>query len=150
MNKIECQVVLLQTDKQSNIVFTNQKLDWLGPDQQKGDNKRYVSFVDDRGNVLATSLKEDGFPNIGIDFLWTYIKGNGKIKSVFLFEDLNDSVTNKIRIRSNGDVVVARSDEKEFSEKDVVDMLSYAIAHIGINSKEMKQKIEETLKWFRS
>ena len=149
MNKIECQVVLLQTDKQSNIVFTDQKLDWLY-DQTKCEDRRYVSFVDDRGNVLATSLKEDGFPNIGIDFLWTYIKGNSKIKSVFLFEDLNDSVTNKIRIRSNGDVVVARSDEKEFSEKDVVDMLSYAIAYTGINSKEMKQKIEETLKWFRS
>lgn len=149
MNKIECQVVLLQTDKQSNIVFTDQKLDWLY-DQTKCEDMRYVSFVDNRGNVLATSLKEDGFPNIGIDFLWTYIKGNGKIKSVFLFEDLNYSVTNKIRTRNNGDVVVARSDEKEFSEKDVVDMLSYAIAYTGINSKEMKQKIEETLKWFRS
>ena len=149
MDKIECQVVLLPTEKQSNIVFVNQKLDWLGQNQQKNEEKKFVSFVDDKGNVLATSLKEDGFPNIGIDFLWTYVKANGKINSVFLFEDLKDT-NNKVRTRNNGDVVVARSDEKEFTEKDVVDMLSYAIAHSGISSKEMNQKIEETIKWFRS
>jgi hypothetical protein len=149
MDKIECQVVLLPTEKQSNIVFINQKLDWLGQNQQKNEEKKFVSFVDDKGNVLATSLKEDGFPNIGIDFLWTYVKANGKINSVFLFEDLKDT-NNKVRTRNNGDVVVARSDEKEFTEKDVVDMLSYAIAHSGISSKEMNQKIEETIKWFRS
>lgn len=149
MDKIECQVVLLPTEKQSNIVFVNQKLDWLGQNQQKNEEKKFVSFVDDKGNVLATSLKEDGFPNIGIDFLWTYVKVNGKINSVFLFEDLKDT-NNKVRTRNNGDVVVARSDEKEFTEKDVVDMLSYAIAHSGISSKEMNQKIEETIKWFRS
>jgi hypothetical protein len=149
MYKIECQVVLLPTEKQSNIVFVNQKLDWLGQNQQKNEEKKFVSFVDDKGNVLATSLKEDGFPNIGIDFLWTYVKANAKINSVFLFEDLKDT-NNKVRIRKNGDVVVARSDEKEFTEKDVVDMLSYAIAHSGISSKEMNQKIEETIKWFRS
>jgi hypothetical protein len=124
-------------------------LDWLGQNQQKNEEKKFVSFVDDKGNVLATSLKEDGFPNIGIDFLWTYVKANGKINSVFLFEDLKDT-NNKVRTRNNGDVVVARSDEKEFTEKDVVDMLSYAIAHSGISSKEMNQKIEETIKWFRS
>ena len=149
MYKIECQVVLLPTEKQSNIVFINQKLDWLGQNQQKNEEKKFVSFVDDKGNVLATSLKEDGFPNIGIDFLWTYVKANAKINSVFLFEDLKDT-NNKVRTRNNGDVVVARSDEKEFTEKDVVDMLSYAIAHSGISSKEMNQKIEETIKWFRS
>ena len=149
MDKIECRVVLLPTEKQSNIVFINQKLDWLGQNQQKNEEKKFVSFVDDKGNVLATSLKEDGFPNIGIDFLWTYVKANGKINSVFLFEDLKDT-NNKVRTRNNGDVVVARSDEKEFTEKDVVDMLSYAIAHSGISSKEMNQKIEETIKWFRS
>ena len=149
MDKIECQVVLLPTEKQSNIVFINQKLDWLGQNQQKNEEKKFVSFVDVKGNVLATSVKEDGFPNIGIDFLWTYVKANGKINSVFLFEDLKDT-NNKVRTRNNGDVVVARSDEKEFTEKDVVDMLSYAIAHSGISSKEMNQKIEETIKWFRS
>ena len=147
MNRIECQVVVLPTDKLSNIVFDEGKLNWLRHDQQKSEDKRCVSFVDGRGNILATSLKEDDLPNIGLDFLWTYVNGNGKIKNVFLFEDLN---TTKVKVRNNGDVVVERSDEKEFSEKDVVDMLSYVIAHSGINSKEMNQKIEETLKWFRS
>lgn len=149
MNKIECQVVMMSTDKQSNIVFKDGSIDIIGHNHQKGEEKRYVSFVDERGNILATSLKEDGLPNIGLDFLWTYVKGNGKIKSVSLFEDLRNP-NDKVRIGANGDVVVARSDEKEFSEKDVVDMLSYAIAHNGITSKDIKNKIEETLKWFRS
>jgi hypothetical protein len=150
MNKIECQVVMMSTDKPSNIVFDGGKIDWVGQNEQKGEERRCVSFVDERGNILATSLKDNGFPNIGLDFLWTYVNGNGKIKSVYLFEDLSNPLLNKVRVRDNGDVVVARSDEKEFSEKDVVDMLSYVIAHSGINSKEMNQKIEETLKWFRS
>ena len=149
MNKIECQVVMMSTDEQSNIVFKDGSIDIIGYNHQKGEEKRYVSFVDERGNILATSLKEDGLPNIGLDFLWTYVKGNGKIKSVSLFEDLRNP-NDKVRIGANGDVVVARSDEKEFSEKDVVDMLSYAIAHNGITSKDIKNKIEETLKWFRS
>ena len=147
MIRIECQVVMLPTDKLSNIVFVEGKLNWLVHNQQKGEEKRCVSFVDDCGNILATSLKEDGLPNIGLDFLWTYMNSNGNIKNVFLFEDLN---TSKIKVRNNGDVVVERSDVKEFSEKDVITMLSYAIAHSGVSSKEMKDKIEETLKWFRS
>ena len=147
MKRIECQVVMLPTDKLSNIVFDEGKLNWLRHDQQKVEEKRCVSFVDDCGNILATSLKEDGLPNIGLDFLWTYVNGNGNIKNVFLFEDLD---TTKVKVRNNGDVVVERSDVKEFSEKDVIMMLSYTIAHSGIPSKEMKDKIEETLKWFRS
>ena len=149
MNKIECQVVLEPTQKCSNIVFDDGILCWIGHRQQKDEDKRRVSFTDDRGNILATSVKDDGFPNIGLDFLWTYVKKNGKIKSVYLFEDLKDLTTRKVRQRENGDVVVERFDEKEYTEKDVVDMICYATAHSGITSKEMRLKVEETLKWFK-
>lgn len=150
MNKIECLVVMKSTDKPSNLIFDGNKIDLRGLFQQKDEERRFVSFIDDRGNTLATSLKDDGFPNIGLDFLWTYVNKNGKIRTVFLFEDLTNPVLNKVKVRNNGDVVVARSDEKEFSEKDVVDILSYALAHSSITSKEMHDKIEETLKWFKT
>jgi len=149
MNRIECQVILSPTEKQSSIAYNEGKLDFVGACEASGQQKMKISFADSRGNELATSLKDDGFPNIGLDFLWTYVHQNGEIKSVCLFEDAGDPMTRKVKQRANGDVVVARSDEKEYSERDVVEMLCYAVAHSGITSKEMREKVEETIKWFK-
>lgn len=150
MERIECQVLLAPTEKQSSIISQDGKLDWVGfGHQTSNQTKMKVAFLDDRGNELATSLKDDGFPTIGIDFLWSYINKNGGIKSVYLFEDDTDPMARKVRQRQNGDVVVARFDEKEYTERDVVEMLCYAIAHSGITAKEMREKVEETLKWFK-
>lgn len=149
MSRIECQVTLVPTEKQSSIVSQDGKLDFVGASHQTGEQTRMkVAFADERGNELATSI-DDGFPNIGLDFLWTYVHCNGRISSVYLFEDDTDPVSRKVRQRPSGDVVVARFDEKEYTEKDVVDMLCYAIAHSGITAKEMREKVEETLKWFK-
>jgi hypothetical protein len=46
--------------------------------------------------------------------------------------------------------MVSRCDEKEYSEKDVIMMLSYAVAHDKVTSKEMKTKVDEILNWFKS
>ena len=70
-------------------------------------------------------------------------------KSVYLFEDDSDPMTRKVKLKQNGDVVVARFDDKEYTERDVVEMLCYAVAHSGITSKEMREKVEETIKWFK-
>ena len=150
MSRIECQVILSPTDRQSNIVSEGGKIDFVGSERQtESQTKMKVAFADSRGNELATSVKGDGFPDIGLDFLWTYVSQNGDIKAVCLFEDDSDPMTRKVRQRANGDVVVARFDEKEYTERDVVEMLCYAVAHSGITSKEMREKVEETIKWFK-
>jgi hypothetical protein len=46
--------------------------------------------------------------------------------------------------------MVSRCDEKEYSEKDVILMLSYAVAHEKVTSGEMKAKVDEILNWFKS
>lgn len=150
MNRIECKVILSTTERQSSIVSEDGKLDFVGSaSQTSNQSKMKVAFADSRGNELATSLKDDGFPDIGLDFIWTYVQQNGDIGSVYLFEDESDPMTRKVRQKQNGDVVVARFDEKEYTEKDVVNMLSYAVAHSGITAKEMRAKVEETIKWFK-
>jgi hypothetical protein len=150
MSRIECQVTMSPTDRQSSIVYKDGKIDFVGCDRQTEDQTRMkIAFADRRGNELATSIKGDGFPDIGLDFLWTYVHQNGDIKSVYLFEDHSDPAARKVKQRSNGDVVVTRFDEKEYTERDVVEMLCYAVAHSGITSKEMREKVEETIKWFK-
>lgn len=150
MSRIECQVILSPTEMQSSIVSEGGKIDFVGSERQTdSQTKMKVAFADSRGNVLATSVKDDGFPDIGLDFLWTYVHQNGDIKSVYLFEDDSDPVARKVKQRANGDVVVTRFDEKEYTERDVVEMLCYAVAHSGITAKEMREKVEETIKWFK-
>jgi len=150
MSRIECQVILSPTDRQSNIVSEGGRIDFVGSERQTEQQTRIkIAFADSRGNELATSIKGDGFPDIGLDFLWTYVHQNGDIKSVYLFEDDSDPMTRKVKLKQNGDVVVARFDDKEYTERDVVEMLCYAVAHAGITSKEMREKVEETIKWFK-
>jgi len=150
MNKIECKVLIYPTERSSNIVSEEGTISFVGSEHQtSGQTKMKIAFADSRGNELATSTQGDGFPDIGMDFLWTYVKQNGSIDSVCLFEDESDPVARKIRLKKNGEAMVARLDEKEYTEKDVVDMLCYAIAHSGITAKDMRAKVEETLKWFK-
>jgi len=150
MNKIECKVLIYPTDRSSNIVSEEGTISFAGSEHQtSGQTKMKIAFADSRGNELATSIQGDGFPDIGLDFLWTYVHQNGDIKSVYLFEDHGDPAARKVKQRPNGDVVVTRFDEKEYTERDVVEMLCYAVAHSGITSKEMREKVEETIKWFK-
>lgn len=150
MNKIECKVLIYPTDRRSNIVSEEGTISFAGSEHQtSGQTKMKIAFADSRGNELATSIQGDGFPDIGMDFLWTYVQKNGRIDSVCLFEDESDLASRKIRLKRNGEAMVAPLDEKVYTERDVVDMLCYAIAHSGITAKEMREKVEETLKWFK-
>lgn len=150
MVKIECTVHLVPTDKVSNIrLFEDGKLDWIEKTTKGGDNV-VITFNDPNGYPIASSDQDDKYPQIGLDFLWPYVQAKKRIKSVYLYFNRENWTDKIVKLRSNGDVHVSRCDEKEYTEKDVVMMLSYAVAHEKVTSKEMKEKIDEILNWFKS
>ena len=150
MVKIECTVHLVPTDKKSNIrLFEDGKLDWLGKEFEGGKSV-IVTFHDPNGYIIASSDQDDEYPQIGLDFLWPYVQAKKRISSVYLYfsrENWRDKI---VKLKSNGDVLVSPCDEKEYSEKDVIMMLSYAVAHEKVTSSEMKEKVNEILNWFKS
>jgi hypothetical protein len=123
-------------------------LQHLGTKFEGGQNVKVEFRNDDK--VLATSESDDGYPNIGLDFMWTYTDNFKKIKSVYLYLSKENWKDRVVKLRSNGDVHVSPCDEKEFTEKDVIMMLSYALAHDKVTAREMKEKISEVLNWFKS
>ena len=150
--KIECSVHLVKSDNVTNIrMFEDDgvvSLHHLGSKNEGGQSvKVEFRYMDE---VLATSEKDDGYPNIGLDFMWTYTTKFKKIKSVYLYLHKENWKEKEVKLRSNGDVQVSPCDEKEFTEKDVIVMLSYALAHDKVTSREMKDKIDEVLNWFKS
>ena len=148
MVKIECAVHLAPTDKESNIrLFEDGTLDWRGKNFEGGENVK-VTFHGPSGLAIASSEKEDDLPQIGLDFLWPYIQTEKRINSVYV--SFTEEGLKNVKLHSDGSVVVSRCDEKEYSEKDVVMMLSYAVAHEKVTSKEMKEKVDKTLNWFKS
>jgi hypothetical protein len=173
MVKIECSVHLVPTDKVSNIrLFEDGKLDWRGKNIEGGDSV-IVTFQDPNGYIIASSDQDDEYPQIGLDFLWPYIqnKKNDYSFPMKVYVTVKDNYPNdypplvmaqninnqpsslfcdKVCLHKNGDVMVSRCDEKEYSEKDVIMMLSYAVAHDKVTSKEMKTKVDEILNWFKS
>jgi hypothetical protein len=151
MIKIECSVQLVPTDKVSNIrMFEDGKLDWRGKNSEGGDSV-IVSFQDTNGYTIATSDSTDEYPQIGLDFLWPYVQTKKRITSVYVsFKEEYPLTCNNVKLHSDGTVIVSRCDEKEYSEKDVILMLSYAVAHEKVTSSEMKAKVEEILNWFKS
>ena len=150
--KLECSVLLVPTDKVSSIrMFEDEdgiSLQHLGTKFEGGQNVKVEFRYDDK--VLATSEKDDGYPTIGLDFMWTYTDKFKKIKSVYLYLQKENWKDKVVKLRSNGDVHVSPCDEKEFTEKDVIMMLSYALAHDKVTAREMKEKISEVLNWFKS
>lgn len=150
--KVECSVHLLPTDKVSTIrMFEDEdgvSLHHLGTKHEGGQSVKVEFRYEDK--VLATSEKDDGYPTIGLDFMWTYTEKFKKIKSVYLYLQKENWKDKVVKLRSNGDVHVTPCDEKEFTEKDVIMMLSYALAHDKITAREMKEKINEVLNWFKS
>lgn len=151
MVKIECTVDLVPTDKVSNIrLFEDGTLDWRGKNIEGGENV-IVTFQDPNGYTIASSDQGDEYPQIGSDFLWPYVQSKKRITSVYVtFKEEYPLNCNNVKLHSDGTVVVSRCDEKEFTEKDVITMLSYAVAHDKVTSKEMKTKVDEILNWFKS
>lgn len=151
MVKIECTVHLVPTDKVSNIrLFEDGKLDWTEKTTKGGDNV-VITFHDPNGYTIATSDKDDEYPQIGSDFLWPYVQAKKRIVSVYVtFKEEYPLNCDNVKLHSDGSVMVSPCDEKEYTEKDVVMMLSYAVAHEKVTSKEMKEKIDEILNWFKS
>lgn len=150
--KIECSVHLVESDNVTNIrMFEDEdgiSLQHLGTKFEGGQSVKVEFRNDDK--VLATSEKDDGYPTIGLDFMWTYTDKFKKIKSVYLYLQKENWKDKVVKLRSNGDVHVSPCDEKEFTEKDVIMMLSYAVAHDKVTSSEMKTKVDEILNWFKS
>ena len=75
-------------------------------------------------------------------------------KPLVMAQNINDQPNSlfcdNVLLHKNGDVIVSRCDEKEYTEKDVIMMLSYAVAHDKVTSSEMKTKVDEILNWFKS
>lgn len=151
MVKIECTVHLVPTDRKSNIrLFEDGRLDWLGKEFEGGKNV-IVAFHDPNGYIIASSDQDDEYPQIGLDFLWPYVQAKKRITSVYVaFKEEYPLNCSNVKLHSDGSVVVSRCDEKEYSEKDVIMMLSYAVAHEKVTSSEMKEKVNEILNWFKS
>ena len=151
MVKIECSVHLVPTDKVSNIrMFEGGKLDWRGKNSEGGDNV-VITFHDPNGYIIASSDQDDKYPQIGLDFLWPYVQSKKRITSVYVtFKEEYPLTCDNVKLHSDGSVMVSRCDEKEYTEKDVIMMLSYAVAHDKVTSNEMKTKVDEILNWFKS
>ena len=166
--KVECSVSFRRVDKVTNIrCHEDGVLDWRGTNIDGGDSV-VVEFTDPNGYVVATSDNEDKYPQIGLDFLWPYLQSghnrktpfgdvsssfdlNKRIKSVYVtFKEEYPLNIDNVKLHKNGDVIVSPCDEKEFTEKDVIMMLSYAVAHDKVTSSEMKTKVDEILNWFKS
>jgi hypothetical protein len=149
--KKECSVHIVTSETKTNIRrFENENgvyLQHSGTNHDGGESIR-IEFRDG-DTVLATSEPGDVYPLIGLDFTWTYIEKFNKIKSVYLYFNRENWSDKIVKLRSNGDVHVSPCDEKEYTEKDVITMLSYAVAHDKVTSKEMKQKVSEILNWFK-
>jgi hypothetical protein len=149
--KKECSVHIVTSENKTNIRrFENESgisLQHLGTKHEGGQSVKVEFRYEDK--VLATSEPDDGYPLIGLDFIWTYIEKFNKIKSVYLYFNRENWSDKIVKLRSNGDVHVSPCDEKEYTEKDVITMLSYAVAHDKVTSKEMKQKVSEILNWFK-
>jgi hypothetical protein len=169
--KITCDVILEETDVISNIrLFDNGKLDWYGRDVIGGKNV-VVYFRTKTGYILATSNDNDGFLNIGLDFLWPYVQNNVKNSSVsvsitdefptdiipkVMAQSLkNDTfgdnwglnipnllLCDNVKLHKNGTIMVSRCDEKEYTERDVTTMLSRAFSHSKATAKEI-------INWFK-
>ena len=149
--KRECSVHIVSSENKTNIRrFENENGFYLQHLSLKdnGGQSIIIEFRDG-DTILATSEQNDSYPLIGLDFIWTYIEKFNKIKSVYLYFDRKNWKDRVVKIRSNGDVHVSPCDEKEYTEKDVITMLSYAVAHDKVTSKEMKQKVTEILNWFK-
>lgn len=170
--KKECSVHLVSTDKVSNIrIFEDGTLDWRGRDVEGGQS--VVIFLRDKnGYIISTSDGDDKYPQIGLDFLWPYIQNKkndsspmsvyvtvkdtypNDYKPLVMAQNINDQPNSlfcdNVLLHKNGDVIVSRCDEKEYTEKDVIMMLSYAVAHDKVTSSEMKYKVDEILNWFKS
>ena len=151
MVKIECSVQLVPTDKVSNIrLFEDGTLDCRGKNIDGGQTVK-VTFNDPNGYIIASSDQNDEYPQIGLDFLWTYVQSKKRITSVYVtFKEEYPLNIDNVKLHSDGTVMVSRCDEKEYTEKDVIMMLSYAVAHDKVTSKEMKLKVDEILSWFKS
>ena len=150
MVKIECSVHLMPVEKSNIRLFENGKLDWRGKEIEGGESV-IVTFQDPNGYTIATSDKDDEYPQIGLDFLWPYIQADKRIMAVYVtFKEKYPLNHNNVKLHSDGSVMVSRCDEKEYTEKDVIMMLSYAVAHDKVTSKEMKTKVDEILNWFKS
>jgi hypothetical protein len=153
-------------------MFEDGTLDFRGKEIEGGKNFA-IFFRDKNGYIVATSEKDDKYPQIGLDFLWPYIqnKKNDYSFPMKVYVTVKDTYPNdypplvmaqninnqpnslfcdKVCLHKNGDVIVSPCDEKEYSEKDVIMMLSYAVAHDKVTAKEMKLKVDEILNWFKS
>jgi len=172
MIKIECTVHLAPTNKVSNIrLFEDGTFDWRGKKIDGGQS--VVIFLRDKnGYIISTSDDDDKYPQVGLDFIWPYIQNKKNDSSpmrvyvtvkdsypndyppLVMAQNINDQPNSlfcdNVLLHKNGDVIVSRCDEKEYSEKDVILMLSYAVAHDKVTSKEMKRKVDEILNWFKS
>lgn len=162
-HKVECSVHLEPSKNISNIrLFEDGFMDLKGTNHEGGESMMIV-FRDPNGYAIATSDKDDKYPQIGLDFIWPYVQSKGfeknwndrnpgkPIKSVYVsFKSEYPLNSQNVALHKNGDVIVSRCDEKEFTEKDVVMMLSYAVAHEKVTAKEMKEKVSEILNWFKS
>lgn len=137
--QIECSINVVRTSESSNIRRFDDTYEFLGKDIPGGENclLEFKNF----DKIIATSDINDGYPTIGYDFIWSWIK-NPKIRSVKVTYDINNN------IKINNGFVVSRPVKKLYTESDVIDILSHAL--VSDDVENVKDKIVDVLSWFKT
>jgi hypothetical protein len=133
--KIECSVHIIYTDNPSNIRLFGDRYELMSRNIPGGDNC-YLEFrILDK--VIATSSLDE-YPNIGMDFIWSWVK-NPNITSVVVAYNSSGIKVN------NGSVVVSPS-TNSYTESDLVDAIKYALS---LNEVDLNERIKLTLNWLK-
>jgi len=127
---LECSICVNPTDVPTNIrKYEDGSFNWIG---NIGGQSVIIS-INLLDKVIATSDVNDGLPNIGIDFLWEFTKN--PVESVRGHFNSNGGI--KI---NNGNVVISPI-QKLYTEKDLYDILEYAL---GLFDKDRINEIIST------
>jgi hypothetical protein len=118
---LECSVNVLLSEKVSKIRrFEDENkiiYQHLGKNLPGGNSVIIQLNLFDK--VVATSDIEDGFPNIGLDFLWEFCKTP--------IETVRAHFTKDGNIKINNGVVVLSPIQKLYTETDLYNILEYVI-----------------------
>lgn len=119
---LECSVNVLLSEKSSTIrkfEDDENKIMYKYRDENLSGGDSVVIQLNLFDKVIATSDIEDGYPNIGLDFLWEFCK-----KPI---ESVRAHFTKDGNIKIHNGVVVLSPIQKLYTESDLYNILEYAL-----------------------
>lgn len=143
MEKVECLVNIIDVGYITNLYELDNELNF-GPTSEKVNYKVVNISI---GEIIATTDSSSNLPKMGYDFIQEFIKSFDVkciIRKVFV-----TFVNGEVKLHKNKDVVISRSDKLEYSERDVMMMISYAIANENNTSYRIEKKVSDVLIWFK-